>query len=185
MNACKKSGNQYLYFIVVLALSTGARKGEILNLKWENISFERQVITLEETKNGERRVLPLQGYAYDLMCEFFKHRNIVSDYLFPGQSALYPVDIKKSWENAIKIANLTDFRFHDLRHSAASYLAMDGASITDIAEVLGHKTLQMVKRYSHLSEAHTKKVVASMNNKIFTETMSAQEAEERKEDEYV
>ena len=75
---------------------------------------------------------------------------------------------------AIKQAKIEDFRFHDLRHTAASYLAMDGASATDIAEILGHKTLQMVRRYSHLSEAHTKKVVASMNTKMFGAKTSEQ-----------
>ena len=64
-------------------------------------------------------------------------------------------------------AKIENFRFHDLRHSAASYLAMNGASLAEIAEVLGHKTLQMVKRYAHLSEAHTAKVVAKMNESIF------------------
>ena len=76
-------------------------------------------------------------------------------------------DIQTAWENALKRAEIEDFRFHDLRHSAASYLAMNGASIAEIAEVLGHKTLQMVKRYAHLSEAHTAKVVQSMNERIF------------------
>ena len=67
----------------------------------------------------------------------------------------------------IKKSGIQNFRFHDLRHSAASYLAMNGASIAEIAEVLGHKTLQMVKRYAHLSEAHTSSVVERMNKKIF------------------
>ncbi len=71
------------------------------------------------------------------------------------------------WEAALREADIQDFRFHDLRHSAASYLAMNGASLAEIAEVLGHKTLQMVKRYAHLSEGHTASVVESMNNKIF------------------
>jgi integrase len=154
---------------VVLALSTGARRNEILTLKWDNIDFKRQVITLEETKNGERRLLPLQGYAFDLIFELFKNRSVFSDYLFPGEAHHKPVDITKSWNRALKYARIDDFRFHDLRHSAASYLAMDGGSITDIAEVLGHKTLQMARRYAHLSEAHTKKVVASMNEKIFSD----------------
>ena len=74
---------------------------------------------------------------------------------------------EKLSEAAIKKAELKDFRFHDLRHSAASYLAMNGASLAEIAEVLGHKTLAMVKRYAHLSEAHTAKVVERMNQKIF------------------
>lgn len=75
--------------------------------------------------------------------------------------------IRKSWERILLDCKIEDFRFHDLRHSAASYLAMNGASLAEIAEVLGHKTLQMVKRYAHLSEAHTASVVEKMNNKIF------------------
>ena len=64
-------------------------------------------------------------------------------------------------------AEIEDFHFHDLRHSCASYLAMNGASMTELSEVLGHKTLQMVKRYTHLSESHVSKIVSSMNEKIF------------------
>jgi len=169
LEACKYSENKYLYIIVVLALSTGARRSEITTLNWHQIDFARQIIRLEETKNGEGRNLPLQGYAYDLVCELSKNRNIHNSYLFPSDYVCKPVDITKSWTTALKKACIDDFRFHDLRHSAASYLAMDGASITDIAEVLGHKTLQMAKRYSHLSESHTKGVVASMNNKIFSD----------------
>ena len=64
-------------------------------------------------------------------------------------------------------AEIEDFRFHDLRHCAASYLAMNGATLAEIAAVLGHKTLAMVKRYSHISEQHTASVVTRMNEKIF------------------
>jgi len=67
----------------------------------------------------------------------------------------------------MKTAQIEDFRFHDLRHSAASYLAMNGATLAEIADVLGHKTLAMVKRYAHISEQHTSKVVARMNENIF------------------
>ena len=76
---------------------------------------------------------------------------------------------EKSKSRAVK-AEIEDFRFHDLRHSAASYLAMNGASLAEIADVLGHKTLQMVKRYAHLSDQHTAGVVESMNDKIFGQT---------------
>ncbi len=77
------------------------------------------------------------------------------------------MDIRRPWTVAVKEAGLEDFRFHDLRHSTASYLAMNGATPSEIAEVLGHKTLTMVKRYAHLSQAHTAAVVDSMNKRIF------------------
>lgn len=164
---CKNSGSDFVYPVVVLALSTGARHGEIMNLRWPDIDFNRSVITLHETKNGERRLLPLAGHALELMREHSKVRRLDSDYVFPNRKGNAPIDIRRSFENALKEAEIEDFRFHDLRHSAASYLAMNGATLAEIAEVLGHKTLQMVKRYAHLSEAHTSKVVASMNERIF------------------
>ncbi len=90
-----------------------------------------------------------------------------SDLVFPGKDLKAPVDIRTPWENALKHAGIIDFRFHDLRHSCASYLAMNGASLAEIAEILGHKTFQTVKRHAHLSDSHISKVVASMNDKIF------------------
>jgi integrase len=178
LKACLESDNPYLYIIVVLALSTGARKMEIVGLQWKDIDFQRNSIILHETKNNERRVIPLQGLALRLIKEHAKVRNLVCPYVFPsknklkdknGQTIHKPMDIRAAWENVLKKANIEDFRFHDLRHSAASYLAMNGASLTEIAEVLGHKTLQMVKRYAHLSEAHTSAVVAQMNERIFSD----------------
>jgi integrase len=165
--ACKKSDSPCLYIVVVLALSTGARRMELLGLHWKDVDFTRGVITLHQTKNGERRVLPLAGHALELVKEHSKIRQLNSDLVFPGKNLKDPVDVRTPWETALKRAEINDFRFHDLRHSAASYLAMNGASLAEIAEILGHKTLQMVKRYAHLSDSHTSKVVASMNEKIF------------------
>mgnify|MGYP002153712863 CR=1 FL=1 len=142
---------------------------EILNLRWSNVDLSRKVITLEETKNGERRILPLVNHAYDLMYDYAKNKHSPEDHIFSHiKYKNKPIDIRSSWEKSLKQAEIVDFRLHDLRHSAASYLAMNGASLAEIAEILGHKTLQMVKRYAHLSEAHTAKVVTSMNEKIFS-----------------
>ncbi len=166
--ACKESKCTELYPIVVLLLSTGARRMEILGMKWEDVDLGRKVITLHETKNGERRIIPLAHYAYELIKERSKIRPIQGGLVFPSKyNPLKPVDIRFAWETALKQADISDFRLHDLRHSAASYLVMNGASLAEIAEVLGHKTLQMVKRYAHLSEAHTANVVAKMNERIF------------------
>lgn len=167
LDACRNSTSLFLYPIVVLALSTGARHGEILGLKWDDVDMQRGIIILHETKNGERRVLPLTGHALELMREHAKVRRIDTDYIFPSRRGDAPIEIRHGFEQALQDAKIDDFRFHDLRHSAASYLAMNGASLAEIAEVLGHKTLQMVKRYAHLSEAHTSKVVAAMNERIF------------------
>lgn len=171
LTACKESQNPYLYPVVVLALSTGMRQSEIMNLTWNDIDFESNRLILNETKNGERRSVHLAGKALELLQALKKQkvRRIDNNLVFPGTHALNtgPASLRTAWLFALKKANVTDFKFHDLRHSAASYLAMNGASLMDIAAVLGHKTLAMVKRYSHLSETHVSGVVASMNEKIF------------------
>ena len=172
LKACKESSNPYLYPIVVLALSTGMRQGEIMGLTWDVVDLNEGRAILHETKNGERRAIAITGHALELLKDLCKVRRIDIKLLFPAkenapQKPQKHMDLRTPWERAVKKAELQDFKFHDLRHSAASYLAMNGASLAEIAEVLGHKTLHMVKRYAHLSEGHTARVVASMNDMIF------------------
>lgn len=168
LKACRESSNAYLYPVVVLALSTGMRQGEIMGLTWDVVDLHKGRAVLHQTKNGERRPVAITGRALELLKELNKVRRIDSKLLFPSkEKAQKPMDLRSPWETAIKKAELEDFHFHDLRHTAASYFAMNGASLAEIAEILGHKTLQMVKRYAHLSEGHTASVVESMNSKIF------------------
>ena len=167
LDACKKSTNDYIYPVVVLALSTGMRQGEIINLRWQDVDFKNELIVLHDTKNNERRSVPLTIFTLELLKKFSKVRRLDTDLLFPGKNPKKPFSIRAHWLAVIKEAEISDFRFHDLRHSAASYLAMNGATLTEISAILGHKTIQMVKRYSHLSEQHAAKVVAKMNSKMF------------------
>ncbi len=173
LKTCETSVNPYLYTVVVLALSTGMRHGEILKLHWSDIDLAKGRIILHETKNGERRVVPLVGHSLELLKKLDETRLPNSFLLFPsykgqtGQKRQNHAHIRNAWLTALKRAGVDDFRFHDLRHSAASYLVMNGATLSEIAEILGHKTLAMVKRYSHLSEAHTSKVVERMNHNLF------------------
>ncbi|SCX98227.1 site-specific integrase [Nitrosospira sp. Nsp13] len=169
LKACKESANSYLYPVVVLALSTGMRQGEIMGLTWDVVDLVKGRAVLHDTKNGERRPVAITGHALELIKELSKVRRIDSKLLFPSKDKAIqkPMDLRSPWEKAVKKADLENFHFHDLRHTAASYFAMNGASLAEIAEILGHKTLQMVKRYAHLSEGHTARVVESMNSKIF------------------
>ena len=168
LQACRGSSNGDLYLAVVLALSTGARQQEVMGLRWPDVDLSRGIITRHETKNGERRALPLAGHALELVRERGKVSRIDTDLLFPSSvHPQQPVDLRQPFTKALKAAGIENFRWHDLRHSAASYLAMSGASLAEIAEVLGHKTLSMVKRYAHLSEQHTAAVVSKMNAAIF------------------
>ncbi|HIO72503.1 MAG TPA: site-specific integrase [Flavobacteriales bacterium] len=170
LKACKESDNTILYPVVVLALSTGARKMEIMNLTWDDVDLHRGMAILNETKNDERRALPITSHALDVLKDLSKIRRLDTNLLFPRADGQKPIELRSAWDKALKVAQVADFKFHDLRHSAASYLAMNGATLAEIAEVLGHKSLVMVKRYAHLSEQHTHAVVDRMNKNIFGET---------------
>ena len=145
------------------------RLNEIRYLTWSVVDLQRHRITLYETKNGDVRVLPLLGRALELLTERKQRiKPLNADLVFPSSSdSSKPIDITKAWRAALVRAKIVDFKFHDLRHSAASYLAMSDATPNEISEVLGHKTLQMVKRYGHLSEVHTATVIERMNQRIF------------------
>jgi integrase len=154
---CRASPNPDLYLAVLLSLTTGGRQGEIMTLRWSQIDFGRQIITLHDTKNGERRGLPLVGEAFTLLQARAKVRKLNDDRIFPPKARAKKsecLDLHAPWVAARKAAGLTDFHWHDLRHTAASYLAMGGVSLVEIAKILGHRTLQMVARYSHLSDGH-------------------------------
>jgi integrase len=178
LKACQ-DGSADLYALVVCALCTGARAGELLGLTWRDVDLERKRAILNATKNDERRALSLTGPALTLLQERAKVRRIDTDLVFPAPlpdklaaSEKKPgrFDYAKPFRDAVKAAGITDFRFHDLRHTAASYLAMNGATTAELAAVLGHKTLTMVKRYSHLTELHVAGVVERMTDKVFGTT---------------
>jgi integrase len=160
--ACKESNYPHLYTIVVLALATGMRQGEILGLTWPVVDLHQGRITLHETKNNEIRTVPLVGPALAALKEHARVRRLDTDLLFPGRNPHKPIFIRAPWLAAVRTARLEDFRFHDLRHSAASYMLMSGATLGEIASLLGHKQLQMVQRYSHLAEPAAKKVAERM-----------------------
>jgi len=135
---------------------------------WGVVHLDDSAIILHDTKNHSKRRVPITGLAYQLLEKHAKIRRLDSDLVFPSpKNPDKPISFKRSWATALKKAGIDDFRWHDLRHCTASYLAMNGASLAEIAEVLGHKTLAMVKRYAHLSDDHVSSVVADMNAKIF------------------
>ena len=171
LEACKASEEPLLYPVVVVALSTGMRKGEILGLRWGIVDFERHLITLLDTKNKDVRSVPLVGLAHSEMDRLAKVRRLDTDLCFPGKKLpsgeVLLVNIRAPWEAARKESGLQNFRFHDLRHSCASYLAMNGATDREIQEILGHRSTVMTRRYSHLSQNHTRGVLERMNEGIF------------------
>ncbi len=156
LQACKESSNPDLYTAVVLSLTTGGRQAEIMGLHWNQIDFKARAITLRqgETKNDEARTLPLVGQALDLLQTRAKVRKLHDDRVFPTTERAKKapmLNLRHPWTMALKAAAIEDFHWHDLRHTAASYLAMQGVSPLEISKILGHKTMAMVSRYSHLS----------------------------------
>lgn len=144
LDACKESKNSCLYLAVILAISTGMRRGELMGLTWNDVDLKAGAVILHETKNGERRRVPLAGHGLELLREHAKVRRIDTDLVFPAKSGDRHVNLRSAFEYALERAEIDNFHWHDLRHSAASYLAMNNASLAEIAEILGHKTLQMV-----------------------------------------
>jgi integrase len=169
LQACQASKNPHLSTVVVLALATEGRKHELLSLQWKDVDLTRGSLTFHETKNRERRAVPLTGHALALLKAHAKIRRIDTVYVFPSMSGRQGMSIRDAWEYSLKRSDISDFHFHDLRHTFASYLAMNGASLLEIAELLGHKTLPMVRRYAQLTEAHTRNVVERMNRAVFGE----------------
>jgi integrase len=176
LSTTRESDHAHLHTIVLIALTTGARRNEILGLNWKDVDLKKGRAVLENTKNNERRALTLVPQVIDELKSLKKVRGIGNDLIFvdpraksrPTKGYHKPgyFYFEKAWREARDRAKLKDFRFHDLRHSCASYLAMNGATTAEIAAVLGHKTLAMVKRYSHLSDEHVRGVVERTAEKI-------------------
>ena len=161
LEAVKDGQHPHLYAIVLIALTSGARRGEILGLRWKDVDLVSKRAVLHDTKNKERRTLTLVPQVVNELKKLQKVRRIDDDLIFvdsdTGKHRYFYFE--KDWRLARDKAELDNFRFHDLRHSCASYLAMNGATTAEIAAVLGHKTLAMVKRYSHLSDEHVRGIV--------------------------
>ena len=150
--------------VIMLALNTGARRSEIRKVKWDCIDFDQGFITFRITKNGDTREIPLTAEVLDILRLRFLHRDPSrGDWVFPSKRVLGPMDLRKRFAKVIAKAEIKDFRFHDFRHTAGTYLHLGGVSERTIAEILGHKTLQMVKRYTHMKPAHLCAAMEDLN----------------------
>lgn len=164
LEACAHSDWAPLNALVLLAITTGARRGELLSLKWADVDLKAARALVRDSKNGEQRTLPLAGKALDALRELKLQGSARSRFVFPAPNGRdEPAEhIDAYWYAALEAAGIEDMHFHDLRHTTASMLAAQGASLLEIADVLGHKTLAMVKRYSHLVVDHKAKVIEKM-----------------------
>lgn len=143
LTACRTSAS--LYALVVLALSTGARKGELLRLCWRDVDLLGRRALIPQTKSGKPRTVPLVPAAVEALRRLMRQ---------VGEDRVFLHSHRRQWEEARAAAGLAGVPFHALRHTAASYLAMSGASVRDIQSILGHETLAMAQRYAHLTDDH-------------------------------
>ena len=160
--------SEHLKPIVIVALNTGMRKSEILGLKWRDIDIKRNIIHLYETKSGEKRELPMNEAVQKAVIGVFK--NPESQYVFCNKDNKPYGHNRKSFATALKNSEIVDFHFHDLRHTFASQLTMSGVDLNTVRELLGHKSLKMTIRYSHLSQDHKKRAVDLLGQRIVSET---------------
>lgn len=152
LEACKASAWPRLYLLVLLALTTGARRGELVALRWRDVDLERAVAHIGKTKNGDPKALPLVPAVVEQLQRF---KGAPGALVFPSRlNAEKPMVFDQRWREALKLAGIRHYRWHDNRHSAASMLAMNGASLLEIADLLGHRQISMTHRYAHLATKH-------------------------------
>lgn len=169
LTACRKHPD--LYLAVLLALTTGGRQSEVMGLRWGQIDLKsrRAILYTGTTKNSDARILPLVGEAFTQLQERAKVRSLTEDRIFPptrvAKKSVF-LDLRAPFMNALKEADIADFHWHDLRHTCASYLMMNGVSLLEIAKVLGHRTMAMVLRYAHLAPARVGEIGNALAQKM-------------------
>ncbi|OHX37850.1 hypothetical protein BJL95_04565 [Methylomonas sp. LWB] len=171
IKACQDSHWDKLYLLVVMAMTTGARKGELMNLRWSDINFKEGTAFLGDTKNGTSRELYL---APVVITELKRHQEVGTGLIFPSfELPEQPMDFRATWRNALKAANISDkdilnadgtvkierFTFHCLRHGFCSALSDQGKEINQIAKLAGHKSIQTTMRYIHQGRDQKRQIV--------------------------
>lgn len=162
LTAARGSAWQRLYVLVLIALTTGARRGELLALRWCDVDLERAEASLNDTKNGDRRILVLLPQVIAEL-RLYAPKDVDTSQALVFRSRLRPSQpyaMAQAFRDALAEAGIKNFRFHDCRHTAASYMAQHGASLLEIADTLGHRQLRMVQRYAHLNTDSRRRLMA-------------------------
>jgi integrase len=147
--------------IIIAAISTGMRRGEIFDLKWKDVDIEHGFIRVEKTKNSESREIPINPYLSETLQGMVESRKL-GNYVFCNEDGKKWCDIRGSFQSALRRSGIKDFRFHDLRHTAASLYASRGCDLVTLQHLLGHKSINMTMRYAHLlpsSHERTRKIM--------------------------
>lgn len=133
--------------IIICALYTGMRKGEILNLKWSQVDLRNGYIDILKSKSGKERKIPIADKLKNELQNMGKNGE---EYVFTNPDTLKPyTDIKKSFASLMKMSEITNFRFHDIRHTVATRLVESGTDLLIVQEILGHAKIETTMRYAH------------------------------------
>lgn len=164
-SVCKEH-SEILYLFFLLLLKTGGRFNEVRHLEVKDIDYLNNKVYFIDTKNKTHRGVHVDKNTLSLLAEYLKKNNINSGYVFSSNKRGAELcDMKGIMEQAIRKAGLQDFHIHDIRHTTASILARNGASLLEIAEILGQKSLTVARRYSHLTIKHTEELLSSIMDK--------------------
>ena len=166
LKASRESKSPYLYCFILIALTTGARQGEILNLEWRHIDFTNKIAFIKKTKNGSPRSVALCDPVIEELQQLYQNRNPQKPLVFASKTAFGSIDIKKAWQQALKRGNITGCRAHDMRHTFCTYAAAKGASNLQLQTATGHKTLSMLLQYTHMDVAVTKQFSDQISDQI-------------------
>jgi integrase len=152
--------------LILTALHTGMRQGELLRLRWTDIDFNAGVITVNQTKAGESRRVLMNTTVWTILDQLKKTNTGAESWVFRSTAgtALNGRNVRRAFDLAVTKAKLAPFRFHDLRHTFASRLAMQGANDRTLQELLGHKTSRMILRYAHLAPTHLWQAIEGLTN---------------------
>jgi integrase len=168
--------SDHLKPIVTLAVHTGMRKGETLSLRWDQVDFEKGIITLVDTKNDQHRYVPMDETVKSTLMGLERKGDYVFCGLRPGRPLVW---IELSFHNALEKSDIEDFKIHDLRHTFASNLIMAGVDLMTVKELLGHKTIEMTLRYAHLAPDHKMRAI-NILDQIMAQKPPQEKTQERK-----
>lgn len=147
LDACDAGKIPFLRTLLVVAVETGMRRGELLGLKWSDFSHNRRVLSLALTKNGSGRDVPLSQRAFDILIAWKEHPDVDQSIIFPMRAGT----LEQAWRRLLVRAGIKGLRFHDLRHEGVSRLFERGLNVIEVSSVSGHKELRMLRRYTHLA----------------------------------
>jgi integrase len=148
--------NPRLRPILIIALNTGMRKGKILHLSWGDVDFDNQFLFLKQTKSNRPRKIPMSGFVADVLRAIKRS----GEFVFVNPKTGRPLsDLQTGFKATCRKAGISDLRFHDLRHTAATYMVIGGIDLVTVKEILGHATIQMTMRYAHPTPENKRRAV--------------------------